>query len=341
MGEGQQGVLGATYIDESTFIRCRKKFSPSVLLLITSYFFFRWSIYKGFKSKYLYKNKNTMKAFLGMGLLGSNFVKAMLQKGQQVTVWNRTASKAHALEQYGAKAFDDIKNAVKDADTIYLTLKDDETVNEVLAMAETALQQGATIIDHTTTSQKGAIERTKKWKERGFTYLHAPVFMGPKNALESTGYMLVSGDQNVISRVEAELAAMTGKLVNLGPQEGKAAAIKLAGNLFLISLTGGLSDTLALAKAEGLEPGDVAELFSFWNPGAMVPSRLSSIMAGNFTQPSWELKMARKDAGLMMLAAKEANAELAVIPAIAAVMDHWIKKGHGNDDWTVIAKENI
>ncbi|HXS58372.1 MAG TPA: NAD(P)-dependent oxidoreductase [Hanamia sp.] len=282
-----------------------------------------------------------MKAFLGMGLLGSNFVKAMLRKGRQVNVWNRTASKAKALEQDGAKAFDDIKNAVKDADTIHVTLKDDESVEEVLAMAETALLPGATIIDHTTTSQKGAIERTKKWKERGFTYLHAPVFMGPKNALESTGYMLVSGNQDVIARVEPELSTITGKLINLGPKEGKAAALKLAGNLFLIALTAGISDTLALAKAEGLGGEDVAELFSLWNPGAMAPSRLSSIMAGNFSQPSWELKMARKDAGLMMAAAKEANVELSVLPSIAGVMDEWIRKGHGNDDWTIIAKDNL
>jgi 3-hydroxyisobutyrate dehydrogenase len=292
-----------------------------------------------YQSNYLYKKK--MKAFLGMGLLGSNFVKAMLQKGQQVNVWNRTFSKAKALEKDGAKAFDDVKDAVKDADTIHLTLKDDESVNEVLAMAESALHHGATIIDHTTTSKKGAIERTKKWKERGFTYLHAPVFMGPKNALEGTGYMLVSGDQEVIAGVETELAAMTGKLVNLGPEEGKAAAIKLTGNLFLMTLTAGLSDTLTLAKAEGLNAEDVADLFRFWNPGAMVPGRLRSIMAANFSEPSWELNMARKDAGLMMLAAKEGNAELSVVPAIARFMDEWINKGHGNDDWTVIAKDSI
>ena len=108
-----------------------------------------------------------MKAFLGMGLLGSNFVKAMLQKGQQVNVWNRTASKAKELEKDGVKAFDDVKDAVKNADTIHLTLKDDASVDEVMASAEPALKPGATILDHTTTSKKGAIERTKKWKERG------------------------------------------------------------------------------------------------------------------------------------------------------------------------------
>lgn len=282
-----------------------------------------------------------MKAFIGIGLLGSNFVKAMLRRGQQVNVWNRTASKAKALENDGAKAFNDIKDAVKNADIIHLTLKDDDTVNDVLAMAQPALRPGAMIIDHTTTSAKGAVERTKEWKEKGFTYLHAPVFMGPKNALESTGYMMVSGDQAVIKKVESELSAMTGKLINFGAKEGKAAGIKLAGNLFLITLTAGLSDALTLAKAEEIPAEDVAELFNQWNPGASVPSRLKSIMSGDFSHPSWELNMARKDAGLMISAAKEGNTKLSVIPAIAGLMDEWIKKGHGNDDWMVIAKNSI
>src|SRR4051794_18496366 len=118
------------------------------------------------------------KAFLGMGLLGSNFVKAMLQKGETVQVWNRTASKAKALEAFGAKAFDTPDEAVRDASIIHVTLKDDATVDEVLEKASEGLQQGAVIIDHTTTSAKGAIARTEAWKNKGFTYLHAPVFMG-------------------------------------------------------------------------------------------------------------------------------------------------------------------
>ncbi len=76
-----------------------------------------------------------MKAFLGMGLLGSNFVKAMLKKGDEVQVWNRTNSKATALESFGAKAFDNIVDAVKDADFIHVTLKDDASVDEVLESA--------------------------------------------------------------------------------------------------------------------------------------------------------------------------------------------------------------
>lgn len=282
-----------------------------------------------------------MKAFLGMGLLGSNFVRAMIKKGDHVQVWNRTASKAKALETYGAKAFDQAADAVRGADVVHLTLKDDDSINEVLETAAPGLKPGAIIIDHTTTSKKGAVERTRAWKERGFTYLHAPVFMGPPNALESTGVMLVSGDQGVIKNAEAGLSKMTGKLMNLGPEEGKAAGIKLIGNLFLLSMTAGLSDTLSLAKAQGIAADDVLELFSSWNPGAMVPARLKKIIEADFTSPSWELNMARKDAGLMLSAAEEGDKKLHVIPVIADEMDKWIEKGHGNDDWTIITKESV
>jgi 3-hydroxyisobutyrate dehydrogenase len=282
-----------------------------------------------------------MKAFLGMGLLGSNFVKAMLRKGEQVQVWNRTASKAQALETNGAVAFVSAADAVKGADVIHVTLKDDATVNEVLEAASSGFSHGAIIIDHTTTSAEGAIERTAAWKSRGFTYLHAPVFMGPPNALESTGYMLVSGDQEVVAGLEPELSKMTGKIINFGPEEGKAAGIKLIGNLFLITMTAGMSDALALAKALKIDSADIATLFGSWNPGAGAPARLDKIRAGDFSKPSWELDMARKDAGLMMSAAEKSNVKLTVLPAVAAEMDSWIEKGHGSEDWSVIAKDNL
>src|ERR1700748_2647429 len=111
-----------------------------------------------------------MKAFLGMGHLGANFVRAMIHNGDQVQVWNRTASKAKALEDSGARAFENAADAVKDADVIHLTLKDDATVDEVLALAEAGLKPGAIIIDHTTTSVDGAVARTKEWEEKGYTY---------------------------------------------------------------------------------------------------------------------------------------------------------------------------
>lgn len=279
-----------------------------------------------------------MKAFLGTGHLGANFVKAMIRKGDQVNVWNRTASKALALEAFGARVFASVAEAVKGAAILHLTLKDDDTVEEVLALAEGALQAGAVIIDHTTTSVAGAISRTASWKEKGFTYLHAPVFMGPQNALESTGNMLVSGDQELISKHLNELSKMTGKVINFGIEVGKAAGMKLLGNLFLIGMTGGIADMLALARATGIPAEDITTLFSEWNPGAAVPARIKRMTGTDFSKPSWELNMARKDAGLMINEAQSGGENLVAIPAIAAEMDRRIAQGHGSDDWTVIGK---
>lgn len=280
-----------------------------------------------------------MKAFLGTGHLGSNFVKAMLRKGEQVQVWNRTASKAKALEADGAIACDTAAVAVQQAATVHMTLKDDDTVEEVLAMIAGSLMPGAAIIDHTTTSVAGAVSRTKQWADKGFTYLHAPVFMGPQNALDSTGNMLVSGDQEVIGRVKDALGKMTGKVINLGAETGKAAGMKLIGNLFLIAVTGGIADMLSLGKATGVSAGDIAALLDEWNPGTSVPARLKRMTGGDFSKPGWELHMARKDAGLMLEEARLGGVQLATLPGVVAEMDKWIDRGHAQDDWTIICKD--
>ena len=281
-----------------------------------------------------------MKAFLGMGLLGSNFVKAMLKRGEQVQVWNRTTSRAKELEQYGAKAFEQVADAVKGTDSIHLTLKDDASVEQVLEAAGGSLEPGAIIIDHTTTSKEGAIKRTRDWELKGFSYQHAPVFMGPINALESTGIMMVSGDVELIDQLKPELSLMTGKLLDFGAEVGKAAAIKLIGNAYLVCFTAGIRDTLALAKALEVSVPDVSNFFELWNPAALLQARLKRMTSGDYSQPSWELSMARKDTGLFMEAA-EGKVDLAMIPSIAALMDEWIAKGFGNNDWTVIAKDSI
>lgn len=282
-----------------------------------------------------------MIAFLGMGLLGSNFTKALLKKGQQVQVWNRTADKAKALEADGAKAFPSIVDAVKGVKRIHITLSDDAVVDAVLAQAAPGFEPGVVILDHTTTSVEGAEKRTKEWAAKNITYVHVPVFMGPANALEGSGVMLVSGNQDIAAQILPWLEPMTGKVINLGDRPGKAAGVKLLGNMFLITLTGGFSDMLATAKAMDLPGSVITDLFNEWNPGAAAPARLKRIMTADYDSPSWELQMARKDARLMMEEAAKGNKTLTVIPAIAKEMDKWLEKGYQNKDWSVIASDNL
>jgi 3-hydroxyisobutyrate dehydrogenase len=282
-----------------------------------------------------------MIAFLGTGLLGTGFVKALRKRGEAVQVWNRTAAKAQALEADGAKAFEDPAAAVRGAARVHLTLSDDAAVDEVLEKARPGLGKDVVIVDHSTTSPAGAAARAKRWAERGIAFQHAPVFMGPQNAAESSGLMLASGDKALFDRLEPELSKMTGKLQYLGAEPQRAAAFKLLGNLFLTFLTDGVVETMTLAKALGVPRAELGNLFEWFNPAAMVGGRLKRILKGGFENPSWELSMARKDVRLMLEAAQAGGHPLPVLPAIASLMDQWIAKGHGNDDWSVIAKDAL
>ena len=282
-----------------------------------------------------------MIAFLGTGLLGANFTKALLAKGETVQVWNRSGEKARALESFGAKSFGTPAEAVNGAERIHLTLSDDASVDAVLDQALAGLQGGAFIIDHTTTSAAGAIQRTKNWADKGFTYVHAPVFMAPVNALESNGFMLLSENEAISDKVTPWLSTMTGKVLQFGGTTGKAAGIKLVGNLFLLTLTGGISDMLALARALDINSSDISALFESFNPGASVPARLKRVMNGNYDEPSWELQMARKDARLMMEAAASKDRSLILVPQIAAKMDSFMGKGSAHKDWSVIVSDNL
>lgn len=278
-----------------------------------------------------------MIAFFGMGLLGANFVRAALRRGEQVQVWNRSPDKARALEAEGARAFSDPAEAARGATRIHLALSDDAAVESVLEQARAGLAADAVIVDHTTTSATGARARYERFASGQPAFVHAPVFMGPQNALEGSGAMLISGPAERFERLRPDLEKMTGKLVYLGPDPERAAQFKLMGNLFLMFLTTGVGETLALAKAFGIGPDEAAQLFAFFNPGLSVPARVSRIIASPQAPASWELQMARKDARLMLEAADQAAQPLAVLSSIAAVMDQFIARGHGRADWTVIA----
>jgi len=254
-------------------------------------------------------------------------------------VWNRTAAKARALEADGAIAFDAVADAVRNVDRIHVVLTDDAAVDATLAAAK--LAPGAFVIDHSTTSTRGAVARTRRWLDAGVTYLHAPVFMGPQNALESTGLMLVSGDAAVIDRARPLLAPMTGKLVELGPRVDAAAAFKLMGNLFLMAMTSGIADMLGLAKAMGVPAKEAAALFDHFNPAGSLPARAKRMVDRDFDAPSWELAMARKDARLMQNELALGDVAIALLPAIVARMDQVLAQGLGDKDWTVIAQDFV
>jgi 3-hydroxyisobutyrate dehydrogenase len=277
-------------------------------------------------------------AFFGTGLMGTGFVRRLRANGHEVNVWNRSAEKARALQAHGARAFDDPAAALAGAERIHLSLADDASVDAVLEPIASKIPEGTWIVDHTTTAVRPTAERVARWDQRGRTFVHAPVFMGPANAQEGSGLMLLAGAQARCDALLPALQAMTGKVVVVGEDPARAAAFKLFGNLTLLGIVGILGDVNRLAHAVGISTKEAFSLFEHFNPGQSLPARAARIESADVTQPSFEVSMARKDVRLMIEEARRGGLDLFVMPGVAAMYDAAIARGEGALDSVAAAR---
>jgi len=277
-------------------------------------------------------------AFLGTGLLGAALAEAAAQRGDTVSAWNRTADKASALARFGIRAAATPADAVRGATRVHLVLRDDEVVDEVLALARPSLAPDAIVLDHTTTLPAKTAERATRLNAAGVSYLHCPVFMGPAAARASQGAMMVSGPRTLFDRVQADLSRMTGRLDYLGERPDLAAVNKICGNTLIIGLAGIVADVIAQAAERGIDPQAALGFLGKLDANGMIARRGQSAASNDFT-PTFELTMARKDVGLMIETA--GTRPLAVLSGLAARMDALISQGHGAKDLAALSIDSI
>jgi 3-hydroxyisobutyrate dehydrogenase-like beta-hydroxyacid dehydrogenase len=277
-------------------------------------------------------------ALIGTGLLGSGMARRFLKSGTGVTAWNRTISKAKALEANGARVAATPQDAVAGAHRIHLVLQDDAVVDEVLDQIRPALSSRAIVIDHSTTLPAKTAERAGRIRGESVRFLHAPVFMSPLMAEEGKGLMVVAGPQPVFDDVRSALEGMTGEVWYLGERPDLAAAYKLFGNAMLFAISAGLADIIAMARANGVDPSDAVGLFRRFAAGNAILGRGPKMAAGDF-RASFTMTMARKDVGLMLEAAD--GQPLIALPAVARRMDEVIATGGGDLDLAAIGRAGM
>jgi 3-hydroxyisobutyrate dehydrogenase len=273
-------------------------------------------------------------AFLGTGLLGSGMAERMLRQGDVVTVWNRTESKARALERQGARVAATPADAVAEADRVHMALPDDLVVDTILAEIGPHLSGRTLVIDHSTTAPSGTVERQARAAQSGVRFLHAPVFMSPQMCRDGAGLMMVSGPARLFDEAKSDLERMTGEVWFVGERADLAACYKLFGNSLIFVITAGLADMLTMAKSLDVPPLDAVGVFSRFKAGNVIQMRGEKMARGDLSA-MFELTMARKDLRLMLESA--GGAALSVLPGIGTRMDDAIAKGHGKDDLVAIA----
>lgn len=269
-------------------------------------------------------------ALLGTGLLGSGMVQRFLRSGTAVTVWNRTESKARALEQHGARVAASPREAAAGADRVHFVLPDDAVVNQMLEQIAPSLERGTIVVDHSTTLPEATRARAERMRATGVRYVHAPVFMSPQMAADGIGLMLVSAPRTEFDDVRAALEGMTGEVWYLGERTDLAAAYKLFGNCMLFAISGGLADVITMARANDIDPLDGLSVFQKFQAANIINFRGPRMARGETTPASFAVEMARKDVALMVAAAK--GRPLVALPCVARRMDEVIAAGRGGED---------
>jgi 3-hydroxyisobutyrate dehydrogenase len=277
-------------------------------------------------------------AFLGTGLLGGALAEAAAKRGDQVTVWNRSADKAHALEQFEITVAATPADAVRGAKHVHLVLKDDAVVADVIAKLRPGLDAGAIILDHTTTLPALTAERVTSLNAEGVNYLHCPVFIGPAAARAGQGTILVAGPRKLFDAVKADLERFAPKVEYAGERGDLAAVYKLCGNAFIIGINALVADVLSVASGANVSPEEALRVVQFFDPSSVIAGRGRN-MAAKAYAPSFELAMARKDVRLMLETA--GSKPLSTLPGVAARMDALIAEGHGAEDLAVMGKDAI
>ena len=192
-------------------------------------------------------------AFLGLGVMGSPMAGHMLAAGHDVTVWNRTQSRAQAwAAQYDGIAVPDIKSAVTDCDFVMMCVGDDRDVMAVAGKAIPAMKPGAIMVDHTTASAKCARAIYRDAKAAGIEFIDAPISGGEAGAVNGALTVMCGGDQTVFDKARPVIDAYA-KAVKLLGESGAGQMTKMVNQICIAGILQGLSEGVNFAQRAGLD----------------------------------------------------------------------------------------
>jgi 3-hydroxyisobutyrate dehydrogenase len=279
---------------------------------------------------------NATVAVLGTGIMGAAMARNLLWVGMEVRAWNRTREKAEPLAEGGAKVTDTPAEAAEGANFLITMLSDAGAVEEAVGGdVLPALAEDGVWLQMSTVGTEWSDRLEKLAAERSVAYVDAPVLGTKQPAEQGALIVLASGPEEVRERSQPVFDAVGSKTLWLGPA-GAGSRLKLVVNNWIVGLIGVLAETTALAEATGVDPSRFLEVIEGGPLGLPYAQIKGKMMIEEEFPTSFSLRLARKDAALVLEAAEKEGLRLAVAEAVAARFDEALDAGHGEEDMAAV-----
>lgn len=265
--------------------------------------------------------------------------RSMLRAGLEVTAWNRTRERAEPLAADGASVAETVADAVKSADAVLTMVFDAAAVLEIGEAMAGSWPDGAVWVQSATVGLDGIAEVTRLASGRGMALLDAPVLGTKQPAQDGKLVPLVSGDRELVERVQPVLDAIGTKTVDAGRQLGQGTALKLACNAYIAALTAAVGQSIGLAGALGVDPGLFLEAIE-GGPSSSPYAQMKgqAMLAGDYP-PSFSVDGVLKDVQLMSDAAQQAEFPQTLLQPLRQLYAGAAEAGHGDADIAAVVSQ--
>lgn len=274
-------------------------------------------------------------AVLGTGIMGAAMARNLARAGHTVHAWNRTRAKAEPLAADGVRVADGPGEAVRDADVVLTMVYDGAAALEVMREAAPALRRGAAWVQSTTAGLDAVPELAAFAREHGLVFYDAPVLGTRRPAEAGQLIVLAAGPAEGREKVTPVFDAVGARTVWTG-EDGAAAGgtrLKLVANSWVIAASAATGETLALAKALGVDPATFFDVIA-GGPLDMgyLHAKASLVLDDALTPPQFAVATAEKDARLIVAAGERHGVRLDVAAASAERLARAAAQGHAGED---------
>ncbi|QJX48393.1 NAD(P)-dependent oxidoreductase [Hymenobacter taeanensis] len=281
-------------------------------------------------------------AFLGLGSMGLAMATNLLKAGYQLTVYNRTASKADELQAQGATVATTPAEAVQDADFVFTMVTDDAALQEICTGPNgilPAMKPGAIHASCSTVAPDTNRRLADAHTAHGSHLLATPVFGKPDVAAAGKLWLASAGaDAAAREKTRPLLEALGQGVHDFGDDPGAASVVKLCGNFMLGAAIEAMAEAFTLAQKSGLDRQQVYEFFTSTIFNTPIYKSYGKLVAERHYQPvGAPPAIIRKD---MRLVLDESRAQTAPMPFANIIHDNLSTTVAKNEqvDWAGFAE---